>query len=728
MINKRNWLPENQYKRQKIKLKKQHINVIFNYSSIELTSDMEKILNKGLKFAILPLKLDITQVLTDFKRFERTVIWKEFWAGRDTSTEFKPPIFKQTKYNLPYKYKSPKGLLDFLAATKSELIDPKNRNHVKCNVSEGELEALQQLIQLQKDRKIVIKMCDKGAGIMILDFTEYMRSCQEHLNSENAENEKYYMKVNKSTLNEANDKLMMLLLEGLDNDIISKQEYEAMKPENLIPGKFYALFKVHKQHEIGKSPPIRPIVSGCGSMFENIGLFIDHHIKEFGTKHKSHLQDTPDFLRQIEMLNKKTKLPENSILFTIDVVGLYTNILQQEGLQCLSEALNEKVCPQVPGGYITRLMEILLKYNIFEFDRVLYQQIIGTAMGSRPAPTYANIFMARKMDNKIIELITQYSDSNINISFMKRFLDDIFSVFIGSSSNLHKFIEDLNKVHPTIKFTIKHTSNQFSDCSCETLESIPFLDTSCRIKDGQICMDLYKKPTDKNQYLLTSSCHPAQMTKNIPYSLALRIIRICTETETRDLRLEELRNLLLDREYSPGIIDSAISRAKAIPRAEALKHVSRTQTNTRPVFVVPFDPRLPSIPAITGRHWRSMVSQDQYLKQVFPAPPLIAYSRQRNIRDNVIRAKVPPANIRPKRILPGMKKCGKYCLVCPFVKEGKKVTGNNFTWNIYKPYNCDTSNIVYMVACNKEYCREQYIGESGQFRIRMLQHIGYVRN
>lgn len=40
---------------------------------------MIKVLNRGLKFAITPLKLDITQILTDFRRFERTMVWKAFW-------------------------------------------------------------------------------------------------------------------------------------------------------------------------------------------------------------------------------------------------------------------------------------------------------------------------------------------------------------------------------------------------------------------------------------------------------------------------------------------------------------------------------------------------------------------------------------------------------------------------------------------------------------------------
>ena len=51
-----------------------------------------------------------------------------------------------------------------------------------------------------------------------------------------------------------------------------------------------------------------------------------------------------------------------------------------------------------------------------------------------------------------------------------------------------------------------------------------------------------------------------------------------------------------------------------------------------------------------------------------------------NIKDKLIRAKVPknPGG-RPKRNLIGMKRCQR-CVICPFVKEGKIIsaTSNNF--------------------------------------------------
>ena len=211
---------------------------------------------------------------------------------------------------------------------------------------------------------------------------------------------------------------------------------------------------------------------------------------------------------------------------------------------------------------------------------------------------------------------------------------------------------------------------------------LPFLDTATEIKNGKIIVDLYKKKTDRNQYLLPSSCHPSHVCNNIPFSLALRIVRTCSEPETRDMRLSELKAMLLSRDYKPKIIDSAIDRARAIPRSKALERVIREKSKSRQVFVVTYDPRLPSINTIVRRHWRTM-TRDQYMEEVFPQPPLIAYRRPRNLRDMLVRAKLPARkHQRPRRETVGMKKC-QNCPICPLVKTGNKIrsTYSNYWWD-----------------------------------------------
>jgi hypothetical protein len=371
-------------------------------------------------------------------------------------------------------------------------------------------------------------------------------------------------------------------------------------------------------------------------------------------------------------------------------------------------------------------MKLILEKNIFEFNGTHWKQNIGAAMGSRPIPPYANIFMAN-MDDKIMNL----TEANA-ISVMKRFLDDYFSIHTGTTTELHTLFNKMNQIHPTIKFTMNHTSIQneptSEKCDCPEKWSIPFLDVSCSIKDGTIETDLYKKETDRNQYLLPSSCHPKQTTKSIPRSLGVRIVRICSNPEERDKRLEELRDLLVARQYPLGMVEATLEEVKLIPREKLLQKV-KPKVNNRPVLAVPYDPRLPSLSNIQSKHWRAMTSQDSYLKQVFKEPPLTAYRRNQNIRGHLIRARVPKNKTRPERIINGMKKCEAQCTACPYIREGKSITINNTNWKIKRKLDCNSYNVVYAICCKKENCKEVYIGETKRMlKFRLADHRGYVVN
>ena len=123
------------------------------------------------------------------------------------------------------------------------------------------------------------------------------------------------------------------------------------------------------------------------------------------------------------------------------------------------------------------------------------------------------------------------------------------------------------------------------------------------------------------------------------------------------------------------------------------------------------------------------MTTDPHLKEVFPLPPLVAYKRPPNIKEKLIRAKVPPlAPNRPIRKIPGMKKCTK-CPICPFVQPGKSVksTSNNTIIDINTSVNCQSQNIIYCISCQN--CRMQYIGESERsLQQRFSEHKGYAIN
>ena len=108
------------------------------------------------------------------------------------------------------------------------------------------MDAIKELIKLQKERNITIKPADKGAGIVILDFEDYDKSAKEHLYSKDESTEKkhFYKKVHPIVMQEAQPKIDRCVKEAFDNEIISKCEYEAMMTGDKSAGKFYCTFKV----------------------------------------------------------------------------------------------------------------------------------------------------------------------------------------------------------------------------------------------------------------------------------------------------------------------------------------------------------------------------------------------------------------------------------------------------------------------------------------------------
>ena len=57
-----------------------------------------------------------------------------------------------------------------------------------------------------------------------------------------------------------------------------------------------------------------------------------------------------------------------------------------------------------------------------------------------------------------------------------------------------------------------------------------------------------------------------------------------------------------------------------VPRVAALRKVKRKAKKGGPVFVITYDPWLPSIGSLQAKHWRLMTSRYSYFKEVFKRP------------------------------------------------------------------------------------------------------------
>ena len=82
-------------------------------------------------------------------------------------------------------------------------------------------------------------------------------------------------------------------------------------------------------------------------------------------------------------------MPEGAILVSADVVGLYPHITHEEGLSVMREALGKSGQSSIPAEDLVDLARIVLTSNNLTFNGKHYVQILGTAIGTKMAPSYA---------------------------------------------------------------------------------------------------------------------------------------------------------------------------------------------------------------------------------------------------------------------------------------------------------------------------------------------------
>ena len=86
------------------------------------------------------------------------------------------------------------------------------------------------------------------------------------------------------------------------------------------------------------------------------------------------------------------KVPDNAILVTADIVGLYSSIPHNEGLEVLKKQLDNFYEKSIPTEDLVKMAEFVLKNNYFEFDSNVKHQISGTAIGTKFAPPCLYIY------------------------------------------------------------------------------------------------------------------------------------------------------------------------------------------------------------------------------------------------------------------------------------------------------------------------------------------------
>ena len=702
-------------------------------SNSTLTDAQVNLLKKGLKFTPTP-KGNIPEIETDVREFCRRLRLKEnFFEDDDLKSSEnesqpetpldspeKPMVRNNSNWNpRPRRNDLLDSCIDTLTKSARQL-GSHNIKSCKDNLSKQERQALQ---QLQNNTNIVIKEADKGGALCIMDSTFYATKMSEMLQDdttykqiEDAENKKVISKIRKLTEQYQH----CLMTEEIE--YLIQFEY---KESNL-----YGLPKIHKSQTIKNAinqqnseyisviSPVdlkfRPIVAGPVSPTSRLSHLVDCIIKSLPQHTKSFVRDDIHFLSRLQRTLPKD---QSHVLVTLDVESLYTNIDKDLGIKAIRywvRKLKDKVNARFSEDFICDAIKIVLEHNTFHFDDKHYLQIKGTAMGTKMAPTYANLVLAYLEDQlyeKLYKNCGQEYGKYIENHFL-RYLDDCFIVWPTSKWSLEEFTTELNNLHPNLNFTQECNSSQ-----------IAFLDILVQLENNIITTDIFYKTTDTHQYLPFDSCHPRHTKHSIPYSQARRLCTIIDDEVIRDQRLEEMKHFFVERGYPPGLVDNGIQRAKQIPQSTLRLKKTKIEENVLP-YVSTHNPCNPDMaPLVTST--LNVLKSDARMKKVLASTKYITSKRQpQNLRRILTKACFKSATNSEG----GSKKCGdKRCGTCPHIQETEwiNITTTGQKFKIKTPMNCKSKNVLYIITCKG--CREQYVGMTNDTlcaRVRVhKQHI-----
>lgn len=396
-------------------------------------------------------------------------------------------------------------------------------------------------------------------------------------------------------------------------------------------GQFYITYKIHKGMKNGRWPT-RPVCSDVSSLPHGLGKWVDQMLQPIAASQTSYFKDSFEFKKLITSLT----LPPGARIFTSDAKSMYTNIPTEPAIDCISAYLHsiyDKPFTHYHPQTLIDAIKIVFRNNVIQFGDTYWRQISGTGMGISPAPPWATIFYAIH-ENTFLPLWSQH------VTFYKRFIDDVFGIWIPHPSQeqntiiWHSFQQTMQQWHGLQwEFTPLSTTCNFMDLTVTITPS------------GHLSTTLYEKPQNLYLYIPPHSAHPSGMLSGLIHGNILRIHRLCSSPDDIKQKSIELFTRLTHRGYTneqlTPLFTSAHQKALLHKPAQTTNHT--LHTDNKLFLHLQFHPEDPK-PSAIHRLWDSVVANPpghQPLHQITNLQGIptaidrltIAYSRPLNLRN-----------------------------------------------------------------------------------------------
>lgn len=280
-----------------------------------------------------------------------------------------------------------------------------------------------------------------------------------------------------------------------------------------------------------------------------------------GAQYPYVLPDSKTHIRNLE----GQYVPRDSILVSFDIESMYPNI--DNAAAILACCLTVK---QTQRGMLQEMCEFVMYNSYISRNGVIRKQINGAAMGTPCAPPFANIYIARDLEDSI-----KASHPHLWPDIYHRLIDDGFFVWCGSEHDLDTFVHLLGNTLPNIKIKVQRNKNRLAFLDLWIVKDMSV--------DGDlvpICFETYQKPHNKYLYIPYFSHHRPHIFKAWVKAELLRYAVNSTHEEDFLIMKELFLQRLLDRGYPSSLLQPIFDIARHSDRTHSLHNTHDAQDNT----------------------------------------------------------------------------------------------------------------------------------------------------
>ena len=243
----------------------------------------------------------------------------------------------------------------------------------------------------------------------------------------------------------------------------------------------------------------------------------------------------------------KFHVPNQYFVVSYDVTSLYTNVPVKESIQILLEKIFNDNCTRYSGfskNEFRDLLNIAISNTYFFFNKLLYKQVDGLAMGNPAAPALANVFLCH-IEEKIFSTCPK---EFLPLKYA-RYLDDTFAVF-QNEQQANNFFSFINSMQDNIQFTMEKQINN----------KLPFLDMLVHCNDSKISLSIFRKPTNTGLGINYFSFCPFVYKLNAIKTLVHRAYHLTSSYEFFASEVDYLKTFFMRNGFPISLFELCVKR------------------------------------------------------------------------------------------------------------------------------------------------------------------------